>query len=115
MVPNGPAGNRPAQDEELPELNECSGPKRVVLSLSNITSRLSTATGGWGKWLLNSASDFVSEIGVEYVGPETLSHRRENVSTGSFTQQSFISLIRFALHAIVHAAAAAFRSGRREE
>ncbi|CDJ31162.1 uncharacterized protein EMH_0035020 [Eimeria mitis] len=65
MVPSGPAGNRPTQNEEVTEPKELSGPKRLASSLSNITSRLSTATGGWGKWLLNSASDIVAEIGAE--------------------------------------------------
>ncbi|CDI79980.1 hypothetical protein, conserved [Eimeria praecox] len=75
MVPNGPEGNRPAQSEEVAELNEVGGPKRLGSSLSSITSRLSTATGGWGKWLLNSASDFVTELGAE--SEETTSDLRE--------------------------------------
>ncbi|CDJ53242.1 hypothetical protein, conserved [Eimeria brunetti] len=66
MVPTGPEGNtRPAQTEEPTEPAEARGPGRLASSLSHITSRLSTATGCWGKWLLNSASDFVVELGAE--------------------------------------------------
>ncbi|CDJ57406.1 hypothetical protein, conserved [Eimeria maxima] len=67
MVPSGPAGNRSTESEEPAELNLVSGPRRLVSTFSSMTSLLFTATGGWGKWLFNSASDHVSEPGAESV------------------------------------------------
>lgn len=36
-----------------------------ILSTGRFASRLSTAAGSWGQWLMNSASDLVAELGAE--------------------------------------------------
>lgn len=39
----------------------------LILRPGRFASRLSTAAGSWGQWLMNSASSLVAELGAESV------------------------------------------------
>lgn len=72
---NGQEGGRAeARDEQAGEREQ-----KIEASLpaaSSFTSRLSGTAGVWGKWLLNSASGFVAELGAESVSTKALHSRR---------------------------------------